>query len=188
MLVLFKTLAKKKAYVDVVYEEKYKQYVKDPDATKTGRFKTSQVAGITVENIMPITDQKHFFYNNNYLIPEENSQRRKDPPSSLKLEILRIHITPGDYESIDGLLNEFNLGIKETFSEVWLACLPGYITLPPDTSLAPAGDIPSTEDAKKLQRKPLSKKDRGNKDEKYNQKKIICNSFTIKPLIDLNIN
>lgn len=36
-----------------------------------------------------------------------------------------------------------------SFSEVWLACLPGYITLPPDTSLAPAGDILSTEDAKK---------------------------------------
>lgn len=49
-------LSKKEAYVDVVYEEKYKQYVKDPDANKTGRFKTSQVAGITVENIMPITD------------------------------------------------------------------------------------------------------------------------------------
>lgn len=66
-------LSKEEAYVDVVYEEKYKQYVKDPDATKTGRFKTSQVAGITVENIMPITDWKHSFYNNNYLIPEEKT-------------------------------------------------------------------------------------------------------------------
>lgn len=66
-------LSKEEGYVDVVYEEKYKQYVKDPDATKTGRFKTSQVAGITVENIMPITDWKHSFYNNNYLIPEEKT-------------------------------------------------------------------------------------------------------------------
>lgn len=66
------------AYVDILYERKYKWLIQNPDRSRNGRYSTEQVTGLDLENIMPITEWKDSYYDRNNFKEEghKNSARR----------------------------------------------------------------------------------------------------------------
>lgn len=130
------------AYVDVLYERKYKNLLENPDRSRIGRYSIEQIAGLELQNLMPLTRWDDSFYDRNNLKKEGH---KTVPNPDLKLEIIRIRFKAGDFDRLDQLLNEINLGIKLTFQTVWLACIPEVIRAFPN--LAKDGWSPSTDEA-----------------------------------------